>query len=91
MGISLQFEYDEIKDRGWVGEANGLLQIFWERGWINEKEKVSKYYTVNGTNDWYRNIITGTILTALMESFSDLVNEKTLLQENLSKLGIEVH
>ena len=58
---------------------------------INEKEKVSKYYTVNGTNDWCRNIITSTSLTALMERCSDFVNEKTLLQVNLSKLGIEVH
>ena len=91
MGIFLQFEYDEIKDREWVGEAKGLLQLFWEREWINEKEKVSKYYTVNGTKDWYMNIITGTSLTDMMESHSDFANEKTLLQENLSKLGIEVH
>ena len=91
MGIFLQFEYDEIKDREWVGEAKGLLQLFWEREWINEKEKVSKYYTVNGTKDWCGNIITGTSLTALMESCYDFVNEKTLLQENLSKIGIKVH
>ena len=30
--ICLHFECNEIKDRGWVGEAKGLLQVLWERG-----------------------------------------------------------
>ena len=40
LGINLRYEYDEIKDRGWEGEPKGLLQVLWERGWIDESQNV---------------------------------------------------
>ena len=40
LGIALQFEYDEIKDKGWFGQPKGLLRVLWEPGWIDKKQKV---------------------------------------------------
>ena len=51
LGINLRYEYDEIKDRGWEGEPKGLLQVLWERGWIDESQNVKKYYTMSGSKD----------------------------------------
>ena len=76
LGIALQFEYDEIKDKGWLGQPKGLLQVLWERGWIDKKQKVSKHYTINGSKDRFGSTIPNTSLTALMESCFDFINEK---------------
>ena len=46
MGIALSVEEEEYESRGWVGQAKGLLQVLWERGWINETTKVGKHYTM---------------------------------------------
>ena len=32
----------EVIEEGWVGRPRGLLQVLWERGWINQK-RISEY------------------------------------------------
>ena len=92
LGIHLQYDYEETKDKGWVGQPKGLLQVLWERGWIDDKqENVMKYYTITGSKDRYGNIIPNTGLVLLMEQCSDFVNELTFLQEKLKTLNVEVH
>ena len=89
--IALRYEYNEVKDRGWEGQPKGLLQILWERGWIEEdNQNVNKYYTMGGSKDRYGNVIANTSLPAFMEACYDFLNEKTLLQEIMSQRGIVV-
>ena len=38
-----------------------------------------------------QNVISGTSIWEIMQSFADFVNEKTLLQDKLSTLGVQVH
>ena len=47
--ISLSVTHDVIKP-GWVGANNGLLQILWERGYVD----VEKYrgYALDGKKSW---------------------------------------
>ena len=39
--VELSYELEEVEE-GWCRKPKGLLQVLWERGWIN-KENVSKY------------------------------------------------
>ena len=39
--IALTYETDVIEE-GWLGKPKGLLQVLWERGWI-DKNKVNEY------------------------------------------------
>ena len=89
--IPLQYKYNKVKDKGWVGEPKGILQVRWEHGFINTKQKINKYYTMAGSKDQYRNVVPGTSLQEIMQSCSDFVNKKNLLQDKLSTLGVQVH
>ena len=91
LGIPLQYEYEEIKDKKWVGEAKALLQVLWEQGFVNKRRIVSKYYNMSGTKDQYGNVDKSTSLVTLMEQCYDFVNKLTLLQEKLATLGIQVY
>jgi len=41
-GISIESEDGEIVP-GWLNKLKGLLQILWERGWIDPSENLQKY------------------------------------------------
>jgi hypothetical protein len=92
-----------IVTEGWQGKQKGLLQVLWERGWIDTSQcKASKDkdgntiintspYTLNGK----RNLITGEVnelmsLRHLMAKCPDFMEEETALQFLGSQLGIEV-
>ena len=91
LGIALSVTEEKVKSKGWVGEAKGLMQVLYERGWIDAQKKVNKHYTMAGSKDLFGNIIPGTNLKELMENAPDFLNEVTLLQEKLSTLGVTVH
>ena len=38
--IELTTEIDVVED-GWLGKPKGLLQVLWERGWVDKKKIVS--------------------------------------------------
>jgi hypothetical protein len=35
--LPITIEEQEVKE-GWLGKPKGMLQILWERGWINSSE-----------------------------------------------------
>ena len=80
-----------MKDKGWEDQPKLLLQVLWERGFIDDTQKVQQYYTITGSKYWYGNLIPCTILQTLMEACYDFVNEKILLQEIMLQRGITVH
>ena len=86
--IPLFVEEDEVI-KGWEGKPKGMLQILWERGWIDE-EKPPDYYTIDGRKDVYGNIIPSTSLKLMITRQMDFVQEETLLQYHGRKLGVTV-
>ena len=91
LSIVQEIEEDEIKSYGWEGKQKGLLQVLWERGFIDESRNVKKEYTMRGKKDLFGAINLKTSLVHLMENCLDFINEKTLLQSTMHQLGITVH
>lgn len=79
---------EEFVVEGWEGKAKGMLQILWERGFI-DSNKLDQY-TVDGRKDDYGNLIPETSLKHLMEQLPDFQDEPTLLQFHGEKLGVKV-
>jgi hypothetical protein len=63
---------EEVKEKvieGWENKAKGLLQVLWERGWIDPQvNKPYHYYTINGKKEIFGNLQTETSLHHLMEN-----------------------
>jgi hypothetical protein len=78
----------KIKE-GWVGKPKGMLQILWERGFIDPSRAVD-YYTNDGKKDAFGNLIPGTSLRMMMSSLMDFIEEETLLQFHGKTLGVLV-
>ena len=89
--IGLSVEYQEIQATGWEGTAKVLMQILWERGFIDDTKSVSKYYTLTGKKDILLNIIPGTNICELMDNTSDFLHKVTLWIEVMRRLDITVH
>lgn len=88
LGILPRYEERETKDRGWVNEPKGMLQVLWERGWIDDSLAVTKHYTMTGRKYRYECNMPETSLQDLMKQCSDVINKRTLLQEYMFQLGI---
>jgi hypothetical protein len=73
---------------GWEGKAKGILQVLWERGWIDEA-KLNKY-TINGKQDVFGVVDTEFALKTLMANCMDFEEEETLLQSMGREMGISV-
>lgn len=77
--------------KGWIGQPKGLLQVLWERGWINEAN-LDKYTmeiakddngdNLQGSESWS--------LKFLMASCLDFAGELTALQHVGKALGVSV-
>ena len=67
------------------------MQVFWERGLVDDTKNVTKFYTISGSKDVFGNVVPNSNLKELMENCSDFQNEVTLLQEIMSQLGVTVH
>ena len=91
--LSLTKTLEKIKP-GWVGKAKGMLQVSFERGWIDSKKydpqhnKAQQYYTVDGRKDECGNSINDSSLRRRMEQMPDFVGEETLLQFHGRKIGV---
>ena len=72
---------------GWCGAPKGMLQVLWERGWIDETA-LSEYQKISTDDDG--KIIDERSLVVLMASCLDFANEISELQTVGEKLGIEV-
>jgi hypothetical protein len=75
--------------QGWEQKPKGVLQILWERGFINPAKKTEDY-TIDGKKDSFGNVICETSLKHLMSLLTDFVEEETLLQYHGRLLGVKV-
>ena len=73
-------EIQKVKEKvinGWVGQPKGMLQILWERGWIDE-DRVSEYQLLSKDEDG--EIDEELSLRFLLGSCRDFVEEKSRLE-----------
>mmetsp|Transcript_10563 Transcript_10563/g.15241 ORF Transcript_10563/g.15241 Transcript_10563/m.15241 type:complete len:224 (-) Transcript_10563:99-770(-) len=77
----------KIKQR-WVGKQKGLLQILWERGWI-DIASLGKY-TIEGSLDGFGIKRYDTSLKHLMANCVDFEEEESLLRSIGTKMGVIV-
>jgi hypothetical protein len=85
--IPINCEVPKIKE-GWVGKAKGLLQVLWERGFIDTNKLSS--YTLTGRKDELGNVDLCFSLRHLMAMCPDFLNEEGMMEHVGSKLGVEV-
>jgi hypothetical protein len=83
---------EEIADviEGWEGKAKGMLQILWERGFIDPGKTNKSDYTLKGKKDAYGNLMLETSLKHLMSLQTDFIEEETLLQYHGRLLGVKI-
>ena len=87
-GIPL-YEENLLKIRqGWQGKQKGILQILWERGWIDESN--INQYTMDGRKDTFGGLQPTTSLKYLLSSCKDFEEEESLLQSMGRKMGVLV-
>jgi hypothetical protein len=67
-GIPVEIEVTKIQ-HGWEGSAKGVLQVLWERGFINEKNL--KQYTADGRKDAFDYLQPHTSLKYLLDNCTD--------------------
>jgi hypothetical protein len=66
-----------------------MLQILWERGFL-DPEKKKEDYTADGKKDAFGNVICETSLKHLTSLLTDYIEEETLLQYHGRLLGVKV-
>jgi len=79
------------RQKGWEGQPKGLLQVLWERGWIDEGQL--EKYTMDPATDDDGEVLEGAedwSLKCLMASCLDFAQELTALQHVGSELGVSV-
>ena len=77
--------------KGWEGRPKGLLQVLWERGWIDEAQ-LDKY-TIDVATDGDGEVLEGAedwSLKCLMASCLNFAEELTALQHVGQQLGVSV-
>jgi hypothetical protein len=89
---NLETRIERTRDKkGWIGQPKGLLQVLWERGWIDEQQ-IDKY-TVDIAKDNDGQVVDGAenwSLKYLMASCLDFAEEMTALQHVGKELGVSV-
>ena len=85
--IPLQYERPIIEE-GWVDKPKGMLQVLYERGFL-DPAKINSY-TLEGRKDEYGHLIPDTSLKVMMNSLIDFAEEETLLQYHGRLLGVVV-
>jgi len=102
-GIDLQYQKALVTE-GWHRKPKGLLQILWERGWIDpcecttfKQDKTAgkivntSHYTINGRKDPLTGqVLESSSLRALMAQCTDFKEEETALQFLGQQLGLRV-
>jgi hypothetical protein len=75
-------------EEGWQGKPKGLLQILWERGWIDANNLGN--YTMSGRQNASGVLMKNTSLKLLMANCIDFEEEESLLQYYGRDLGVTV-
>jgi hypothetical protein len=87
--VPLEVESDQVIE-GWEGKAKGLLQVLWERGFIDPSKKPS-WYTMHGNKDADTGVVDkSSSLSYLMGCCPDFKEEKTALEQLAEQLGVTV-
>lgn len=73
---------------GWEGKSKGLLQVLWERGFIDNTQLSN--YTIDGKKDEFGHVNLETSLRHLMGMCEDFLHEEGMMEYIGSKLGVEV-
>ena len=84
-GISTTKSERKVLTRGWMGEAKGLLQVLWERGWVDPARPKGDYKK-HGSKDDTNAVIPETNLQEIMLNCLDFEEEKTLLQKMVENM-----
>ena len=83
--IDLEETIEKVEP-GWVDQPKGMLQVAFERGMIDPSKfdprdgKRQKFYSADGKNNEFDNLIEASSLRRVMEQMPDFVSEETLLQ-----------
>ena len=85
--IPIDREVPKVKE-GWVGKAKGLLQVLWERGYIDTSKLSS--YTLTSRKDELGNVDLSLSLRHLMAMCPDFLNEEGMMEHVGAKIGMEV-
>ncbi len=85
--ISIKKDVDTNVTETWVDKPKGKLQVAWERGLLNLEKYCIEDFSEKGKMDEYGHVICDTSLDMLLSKCSDFLEEKSLLQLNLEKLG----
>jgi len=75
----------KVVTKGWVGKPKGMLQILWERGFIDPSisiEDIWDEHPAGGKKNNLREIIPGTALKDILSALPDFQEEQTLLQHH---------
>jgi hypothetical protein len=87
--ISIWKQKEDI-DYGWMGKPKGMLQILWERGFIDPSiEDPEKHYTLDG-KDGDGAVDESRSLKYLIRHCYDFDHEQTMMQYIGEKLGVIV-
>jgi hypothetical protein len=77
---------------GWLNKPKGMLQVLWERGFIDSSIPTAKLwdsYSLGNKQDQYRNEIKGSGLKDKVAVLPDFEQEKTLLQHHAESRSSE--
>ena len=80
-------------EEGWVGKPKGMLQILYERGFIDPSlsaKEIKEKFSANGKKDADGNIIEGSSLKQMIANLPDFKSEINLLQYRALQLGVKV-
>ncbi len=86
-GLPIEIEERKIIE-GWVGKLKGMLQVLWERGFINEGNL--QQYTVDGKKYAYGVLIPNTSLKLMVSNLQDFEEEESLLQSMGQLMGVTI-
>jgi hypothetical protein len=76
-----------VKKSGWMGTPKGLLQVLWERGFIDDQRK----FSLNGRTDPETGVVDlKTSLRYIMSQCPDFRDEETALQHLGRTIGVAV-
>ena len=85
--ITITHKVTKIKE-GWVGKPKGLLQVLWERGFIDTTKLSS--YTLTGKKTELGAVDLDFSLRHLMEMCHDFLHEEGMMKCIGKRLGVEV-
>ncbi len=86
LGIDTKEHVTHCTVSGWEGRGKRMLQVLWERGWINVN-RLSEYKMMLQDNAGF--IIKDYSLSILMGSCTDFANEKSQQEYVCQSLGVE--